>query len=385
MKTIKLFVFLFLTAMLSTALLSSCQKIDFPEMENIDNLESNLIIKTTNGYSSAVGVIYVQKGVATGFKVEPRPGATSAIVEATWTIEGVSYSGLQTWHKFTGLGQVSVSVSVKFQNGTTENRVVTVTSLTDISQGDPVKVFVTNNNNGTWNLLFLLSKERISHATDTNFYYVGNINGWQQTLIPYQHKRYNISPAGQPVTTTDVGKYIGVSLTKSSSLTVHSFALVHSGGSWANFSGSAFVKQDNPDLILFTFHSGDVIPQGDSYTGNMPGVTGDAYFRFTQTGDTLTGKVNLYFKLASNFTSSAFAVRQLPGGTYTSPIQLYSVPGHNEWGQIELPIGEMYGKVSSFRYGPNSSQPTVYSTNMNKSFFYDPFFKDLRVLINKIY
>jgi len=371
--------------------LTSCERVDFmfnensPEEEIVfeDDASSKVVIKSSKGYSSAVGLIYVQQNLPTGFKVEARPGAMSPITAAVWSIEGNTYQGVQIWHKFSSLGEVPITVMVTFEDKTTETRNITIISIMDLSTVDPIRYFVTNNGNGTYNVLLLFSRERLRYATDTNYYYTGSVNNWEQTPILPAHKRYVITPTGQPQMTTDVGKYVGVNLTMTSSLSSHNIALVHSDGIWTDLSGSAFIKEANPGLAWFSFYDGVLIPQGDTYAQNLPGDTGDSYFRFTQTGDTITGKVNLYFKLANDFTTAAFVIRQLEGGTYTSPIMMYSVASFPQWGQIELPITEMYDQIGAFRYGPNSSQPRVYSTNMPLSFFYDPYYKNLRVVISR--
>jgi len=373
--------------------LTSCEKVDFlldgdfqgSETPYLDDLSSKVIIKSSKGYSSAVGLIYVQKDLPTGFKVEARSSAVSPITSATWSIEGNDYQGTQIWHKFSGLGEIPVTVVVTFENKTTETRKITVVSVMDLSTVDPIRYFVTKNSNNTYNVLLLFSRERLRHASDTNFFYIGNVSDWKRIAIQPAQKRYVITPAGQPQVTNDVGKYIGVNLTITSSLSSHNIAIIHSDSLWADFSGSAFIKESNPGLAWFTLYDGVLTPQGDSYDKHLPGETGDAYFRFTQIGDTVTGKVKLYFKLADNFTNAAFVVRQLEGGTYSSPIQMWSVTDYPQWGQIELPITEMYGKICAFRYGPNSGQATVYSTNMPKSFFYDPYYKNLRVIISRAY
>jgi len=381
----------FLTAIALATLLLGCEKVEFilnanPEEYLLeDDPTSNVIIRTNTGHSSAVGVIYVQKGLLTGLTVRNRRAAGSPVTEATWSIEGKTYTSIQAWHKFTNLGQVNVSVLLKFQNGSSETRRFRVISVVNISQGDPVKSFVTNNNNATWNVLLLFSKERLKHATDTNFFFTGNVNSWQQTIISPAHKRYVINATGQPELTNGAGQYVGVNLTMTSSLGVHNIALIHSAGLWADFSGSVFIKDANPGLAWFSFHNGVLTPQGDNYAKNLPGEIGDAYFRFTQVGNNITGRIILFFKLESNFTSSAFVVRQLGSGAYTNPIRMQPVSGFSEWGQIELPATEMHNRVVAFRYGPNISQPEIYSGIMIRSFFYDPFYKDLRVEIGAIY
>lgn len=344
--------------------------------------ESKLVLKSASGFNSEVGAIYVQQGIGTGMKVESK--TTSAVTEAEWTIESTTYKAVQVTHKFTTLGAVSVKVVAKFADNSTETRTFTVQSVADISKSDPIRYFVTAKTDGSWDVLFLFAKERLRYATDNVLYFTGSVTGWQKTVILDAEKNYVIGTDGKPATTTDVGKYVGVKL----NLKIkeeYSIALVHSGNIWADYSGSSFVKTAEPGLAIFWFDAGTITPRGDSYIAdNLPGASGDGYFRFNQTGDATTGKVTLYFRLDGNFTTAAFVVRELDGGTYGSPITMYSVPNFPEWGQIELPVTEMLGKVSGFRYGPNSAAPTTYSGNMSKSFFYDSYFKNVRISILKV-
>ncbi len=372
---------IFLLFMFSLVMVA-CEKIEFQLPDEVDDniwVEENapITLTTSFGFKSGVGQVYVQKDIATGLKVSSNTGHN--VVSATWSIQGFTYEGVQIWHKFTALGEINISVTAVLSNGSTENMTFLVISVLDISEGDPVQFFVTPNGN-QWNVLFLLSKERVRHATDTNFYYNGSISDWEQVAIPPADKRYIIGTNGIPQRTNDVGKFIGVNLTMGSNHNgEYTMALIHSGNNWADFSGSAFIRQSNPGLLYFSFTNGVIVPQGDAYYANFPGATGDNYFRFEQSGDNLV----MFFKLDNNYTSSAFVVRQLEGGAYSAPIAMWPVNDHPQWGQIQIPIEDVQGKILGLRYGPNSSQPNVYSEGMTNSFFYDNFFQQLRLsLIN---
>lgn len=381
MKKVKFFLVVVFAAVMAV----SCEFEEFePPVPTEDQIasQSNLVLKSASGFNSEVGTIYVQQGVGTGMKVESK--TASAVTAAKWTIESTTYEAVQIAHKFTGLGSVTVKVVATFADNSTETRTFTVQSVPDIGKAEPIRYFVTAKTDGSWDVLFLFSKERLRYATDNVFYFTGSVTGWQKTAVPDADKNYVIGTDGKPAVTTDVGKYVGVKLNLKTR-EEYSIALVHSGNVWADYSGSSFVKAAEPGLAIFWFDAGTITPRGDSYTAeNLPGASGDGYFRFDQLGDATTGKVTLFFRLDGNFTTAAFVVRELEGGTYGAPIQMYSVQGFPEWGQIELPITEMLGKVCGFRYGPNSASPAVYSAGMSRSFFYDSYFKNIRISLLKV-
>src|SRR5680860_985461 len=280
----KKFIFMFVIA---SIFLFGCNyvEVDFEEsatVEEVPEAESNLILKSAQGFSSELGKVYVPQGVGVGLKV---CGKTSPISSVLWKIEVSNYENDQISHKFNTLGEIDVEIYANFSDHTSETRKFKVYCVLDISTVDPVKVFITE------------------------------------------------------------------------------------GGS------------DNPGLVWFWFEDGKIIPQGDVIAYNLPGATGDNYFRFTQNGSSSTDKVTLYFKLVNDFTTNAFVLRQLSGGTYSEPITMWSVPDHQQWGQIELPSSELMDTVNSFRYGPNKNNPNIYSSNMEKSFFYDEYFKNIRLAL----
>jgi len=367
---------------ISLSVLTGCEFVDFdPEIpdEEFVEVESKVILKSANGFNSTLGVIYVQQNVGIGLKVE---GKTSVVESASWKIENSNYEGVQVTHKFASLGEVQVTINAQFADGSSETRTFTIVSVFDISEADPVRAFSYNNNDGTWTVLFLFSKERIRYATDSVFYYNGTVSDWKQQIIPTSDHNYIIDQNGNPQITQDVGKFIGVKV-KLVARGSYNIALIHSGDNWTDFSGSAFV-QDNPGLVLFWFDGGEIIPKGNAYANNFPGATGDNYFRFTQIGDKVSGKAILFFRLESDYTANAFVVREKNDGGYTNPIAMWPVNDFSDWGQIELPISELADKVCGFRYGPNKNNPEIYSGNMKKSFFYDTFFKNLRLSIYKV-
>jgi len=381
MRNFKYFLVLFVAIFFAT----SCEYVEFDPPVTPDEFieaESNLVLKSASGFSSTTGDVFVQQGIGTGLKVESK--TSIGITEATWKVEGTTYQGVQIAHRFNSAGEVPVEILAKFANGSTETRTFKVKSVVDISTADPIRTFVTSKTDGSWDVLILFSKERIRHATDNVFYYTGSVSEWQKKTIPKTDHNYVIGTNGQPAKTTDVGKYIGVTVNLKTR-GEYSIALVHSGNNWADFSGSAFIKAAEPGLAVFWFDGGNITARGDSYVAeNLPGVTGDGYFRFNQTGDETTGKVILYFHLDQDFTTSAFVVRELEGGTYSAPITMWPVDNYPRWGQIELPITEMLGKISGFRYGPNKNSPSTYSVNMAKSFFYDGYYKNIRIHIVKV-
>ncbi|HZJ41740.1 MAG TPA: hypothetical protein VFD51_01865 [Patescibacteria group bacterium] len=375
----KKFIFMFVIA---SIFLFGCNyvEVDFEEsatVEEVPEAESNLILKSAQGFSSELGKVYVPQGVGVGLKV---CGKTSPISSVLWKIEVSNYENDQISHKFNTLGEIDVEIYANFSDHTSETRKFKVYCVLDISTVDPVKVFITEGGNDNWNVLFLFSKERLRYATDNNYYYNGTVTDWTQKPVLAGDTNYIIDVNGNPQITTDIGKYVGVKMSLSAR-GLYNIALIHSGDNWTNLSGSSFIRSDNPGLVWFWFEDGKIIPQGDVIAYNLPGATGDNYFRFTQNGSSSTDKVTLYFKLVNDFTTNAFVLRQLSGGTYSEPITMWSVPDHQQWGQIELPSSELMDTVNSFRYGPNKNNPNIYSSNMEKSFFYDEYFKNIRLAL----
>ncbi len=379
-------IFLSIISIFCIVAFSSCEYVEFnPPTQTTTDENSGIRMKSVSGFSSDLGIVYVQKDISTGLKVEAKAIA-NPIDSATWTIGSIKYTGVEILHKFTSLGEVSLSVFVKFKDKTTETRNFKVQSVTDLSTTDPVRCFTTNNGNGTWQVLILLSKERLKYATDTNFYYNGLISNWEKKIIPYANKSYVIGTDNKPVIVKDQGKFIGVDI-KLSVSGLYNLALIYDQTIWSDLSGSSYIRKENPGLAWFYFDAttGTITPKGElASASSLPGSVGDTYFRAEQVGDTITGKGVLYFKLDQNYTSNAFVVRELSGGTYSAPIALTAVSSFPEWGKIEVPIKELLGKVSGFRYGPNIGSPTMYSKNMEYSFSYDVYFKSIRYLMLKI-
>lgn len=365
-------------------LFSACEYVEFnPPVQETSEENSSIRMKSSAGYSSDLGTVYVQKDISTGLKVESKV-STNPIDSATWTVGSIQYTGVEILHKFTALGEVSLTVVVKFKDKTQETRTFKVVSILDISSADPVQCFTTKNVDGSWQALFLFPKDRLKYATDTNYYYNGLVSNWEKKSIPYANKSYVIGIDGKPVAVKGPGKYIGVDI-KLSVAGLYNLTIIYDATIWADLSGSAFIRKENPGLAWFYFDAGVVTPKGEANANvSLPGLVGDTYFRAEQVGDTITGKGVFYFKLDGNYTSTAFVVRELSGGTYSAPIALTAVTSFPEWGKIEIPIKEVLGKVSGFRYGPNISAPTVYSKNMEYSFSFDSYYKNIRYMMLKI-
>ncbi|MFZ4632402.1 MAG: hypothetical protein ACOYL8_04360 [Patescibacteria group bacterium] len=381
MKTTKFFS---LIVIILACIFTSCEYVEFnPPLNEVSEANSGIRMKSANGFSSDLGTIYVQKDISTGLKVETKI-ASNPIDSAFWKIGTKDYKGVEILHKFTSLGEVSLTVTVKFKDKSTEIRTFKIQSVLDISSADPVRCFTTNNNNGTWQVLILVSKERLKYAVDTNFYYNGLVSNWEKKAIAYATKSYVIGTDGKPAVVKSPGKYIGIDI-KLSVSGLYNFALIYDQTIWADLSGSAFIRKENAGLAWFYFDSGVITAKGESTTAaSLPGVSGDTYFRFEQVGDTITGKGILYFKLDENFTTNAFVVRELSGGTYSAPSNLNAVTSFPEWGKIEIPIKELLGKVSGFKYGPSISAPTLFAKNMAYSFSYDEYFKNIRLSMLKV-
>lgn len=383
MKKLKMYFVL-----LMVALFSACNYVDFEAPvtpEGVVEGESQMVLKSATGFSSIVGTVYVQKDVVNGLKVENKAGLQ--VTSAKWTIESSTYEGGQVFHKFNALGEISITIDVTYADATKETRTFKVQSVVDMSTADPVRCFTTANTDGTWNVLFLFSKERVKYATSTEFAYNGTVTNWLQAAVPTADKNYIVGTDGKPQATTDVGKYIGVKIILKDK-GIYNICLIHSGKNWADFSGSKFIRSDNPGLCWFSFDGGVVVPNGTISTGSvLPGFAGDGYFRFSLP-ETPRGGIELpcqlYFKLDGNYTAAAFVVRELEGGGYSTPITMNAVPSYADWGTIEIPVAELIGNVNGFRYGPDKTKPTVYATAMPLSFFYSTYFNKLQFSLIKV-
>lgn len=302
---------------------------------------------------------------------------SSAVKSAIWSIEGQTYNGVQIAHNFETLGDISFEVTATtFENSATETEIFTVTVVIDISDSDPVRTFIYPKSDGSYDVLVLFSKERVRYAQSNTFYYNGTLTDWQQTVVSSGNKNYIINKDGVPEKTSDVGMYIGIGENiKQNGL--YNVVLIHDSDVWADISGSAYVGPDNPGMAWFYVNNGQIIPAGKQTDSGLPGLAGGDYFRFTQENENLI----LYFKLDQQYTESAFAVRQQDGGYYSDPIKLWPVENYNSWGQMQIPLADATGSGVALRYGPDKSQPTVFSANMKESFFYDSYFKNLRLSV----
>lgn len=368
-----------LTLMLALFIMASCSKVDFdlPE-EVVEDQGSSLVLSTRSGFSSSSGTIYVPQDVGTIFNLESKK---SKIKHAFWEIEDAKYEGTQVSHKFVSLGEVKVKIRAKFEDGSEEDREFTVISVLDVSSTDPVQIFSEKKSDGSFDVLFLFSKERLRFASSDKYFYNGLVTEWKVKPVP-EDNAYIIDKDGKPKKTKDVGKYVGLTINlKLKGL--YNIALIHSETNWTDLSGSKFVKADNPGLVWFWFEDGEIIPQGDVETVNLPGESGDEYFRFSYSGAS-NNDVVLFFQLEKAFQGEAFVVRELSGGGYSAPISLEAVSGHPNWGKIKLAASELEWRVSGFRYGPDKRKLEVYSPNMKKSFFYSDYYKNLRIVVYKI-
>ncbi len=255
--------FLFaLTFVLSILIFSSCEYVEFnPPVPEIGEENSNVRLETSKGYKSDVGIVYVQKDQSTVLRVKSKLN-TKQIDSVSWVIGSSKIKGVEISQKFSTLGEISFTAVVYFKDKATENRKFIVQCVADISIVDPVRVFTSNNNNGTWQVLLLVSKERLKYATDTNYYYNGSITNWEKKIIPYLNKSYVIGTDGKPVVVKSPGKYLGIDL-KLSTTGLYSLACVYNQSMWADLSGSSFIRKENAGLTWFYFENGVVTPKGD--------------------------------------------------------------------------------------------------------------------------
>lgn len=288
--------------------LSSC--LEFPT-EEVGYVP--LVLKSASGFSSETGEIYVQRSISVGLEVTTSSTNTDVrVVSATWKIDESTYSGTQIFHKFNSSGKVTLSVEALLSSGVTVKKDFIVNVVEDLSSFDPVIIKSLSQSGGKTEMLILISRERLRYATDTAFYYIGNMTDWKNIRV--YPKSYIVNDKGEAVLVSDVGKYLGFKLILADG--DYEMAFVHSNNIWADLSGSVYIKKDNPGKLKFAVKGRDIIAMGDNGLSYLPGTVGDSYFRFTQN----TAKVDLYFKLDANCNANAFYTYQLANGQFSQTI-----------------------------------------------------------------
>lgn len=375
----------FLLFFVLVAIAAGCERVDvdLPEDKNITENESGLIMEAGR-YRSNVGSIQVEKDVATGLNVESKDSANK-IVEATWTIGTKTYSGLKIFHKFTSLGETEVNIYAKFADNKTENRTVKIEVINDLSATGPLVIKSVKKTDGSYDLWFGWDKRWLRGYTDTIWAVNGNITKWTLTKIPNQS--YILDSSGEPKITGDMGKYLGI-LVNLKEAGLYTICLVAKNGDWIDITGSSYTKTSEVGLAYFQLNTdGSIVPRGDANpptnVNEFPGDSGDAYFSFNQTSNTL-GMTSLFFRLDSAWTNKSFAVKEGLGGQYGEPMILSAVTNFPNWGKLDIPIASLTGEVSSWRYGDNIGTPLKYSENMKKSVFYDDYLQKIRLFLVQI-
>ncbi len=382
-----------------TALFSACEFVEFDENgQQVTEGQSNLMLKSG---SLAGGVIHVQKDVNTSITIMSI-NANNPVTEVAWTIEGQNYTGLSITHKFASLGNVTVAVSAKFQNNTTENKDFTLKVVKDMSPYDPIKIFVgtpTRIATGKWAgydrwpVTILLSKERL--ANKTAYGYSGSFNDdtpavwFAGVKVPTGDTNFIIENNLPVSVTNDVGKYIAVKrelIARDYDMAVGEFEKSDGTGifMWGDWSGSAYVKAvENVGIIKFSMKSnGSIVPLGDGYipvTDLAPGTAGDGGEGIFRT-ELSNGKFIAYFKLSSDFVNLTpfVQIKNQETGVWGTPVALLSVPNFPKYGKIELLEEQALNKIVSLRFGNTISTKIVDYAQMAKSLHFNSTFNEVR-------
>jgi len=369
MKKIIYFVF----AMLFLSLVSSCEwtaPYDEGEFEGGD-----LILKS-GSFSSDAEDVYIQANLKAWLSLSSQSG--KEIQTAVWKIEGATYNGSEIVYQTATLGEIPLEVEVYFTDGNLVKKTFTIISVIDLDETDPVRTFVSNISGNKADVTILFSKERVSEATKNEFFYNGTVSNWILKKIAETDYHYVIVD-GKPEKKTDGGQYIALKL--SLEVGEHSIALVYGDNIWANLSGSKFVrKAENPGLAHFFFDGTKIVPLGDGQYLH-PGNTGDMYFRFSNNGN---GTATFFFKFNEEVTTNSFVTKRNADGTYSTPIAVTKVTGFPEWGSYNLSLSTVAGSILHFRYGANKNSPTVYTSNMKLSSFYNQVNDALRLSVAEI-
>lgn len=370
------------------ATLISCEKVDFdPVLKDLPETKSGLIMKA-GSYRSDIGTIQVESKVATGFYLESKD-PENPLVSAAWNIEGIRYSGLTVFHKFAiypDFHKTSILVTAKFADGKTETRKFDLEIVKSIKDSGPLVIIFEPQRNGSGYFWFLWDRRWLwgYGLNDSTWSINGSIVDWKLTTI--QNEYCSINEKGWPV--KDVaGKYLSCKISgKSGSNTI---VLVSPDNIWVDITGSIYVKDTGePGLAYFKFEDGKISNEYEEWKEDsleFPGKTGDNYFRFNQTPDTLSGKTSLFFKLDTTWNALAFARQEKPGGSYSEAVGLKEVEGFPNWGSLEISLEEITGNVSGWRYGPDMNKPENYAKNMELSYFYDESFNSIRLFLVQLY
>ena len=331
-------------------------------------ITGSLIMKMANGFNSQSGEMYIQKGVNTWMNVKDKTGKSIKLV--VWEIDNKRFFGQDIIYKPEKIGLIDVLIEAEYQDGDVIKSEFKLNSVYNITEFDPVKAFVLTGGNA----LVLISKERIANAVNKNFFYVGNMTNWVNRAVPVADHNFVIT-SGQPVAVTDVGKYIGLRFKME--VGENKLALVYADpygeNTWADLSGSQFIKvEENPGIILFDYNGQEIIPLGDNQM-DLPGSNGDTYFRFSKR----EGVIDIYFHFDANITANSFFVKRNDDGAYSAPVTVNAVTSFPDWGTISLPWTDVENKVLYLRAGENKNAPTVFSENMKKSRFYTDFYNAL--------
>lgn len=363
------------------AIVAGCERVEMemPTGHTIAEANSQLVMKA-GYYRSDVGVVQIEKDVATGFSVASKDSANK-IVEATWTIGTKTYNGLNIFHKFGVLGQATINIAARFENNTTENRAFTIEVVNDLSAAGPLIIKANKQTDGSYDLWFGWDKRWLKNYTDTTWSVNGNVTKW--TLVGIPNQSFILDSSGQPILTNDIGKYLGV-WANLKAAGDYNIALVAKNGNWIDITGSPYAKTNDLGLAHFRLNTdGSITPQGDinpQSDSQLPGDSGDNYFRFNQVADA-SGMTTLFFHLDSIWTNKSFAIKEGVGGIYQEPTRLSAVENFPNWGMLVIPLTDLTGNVSGWRYGASIDVPDKYVENMKKSQFYDGYFKNIRLFL----
>ncbi len=332
--------------------------------------ESDLVLKS-GSFTSDAGDVYIQRNLKTWLSLASQSG--KEIKTAVWKVEGATYNGAELVYETSTLGNIPFEVEAHFTDGTSTKKTFRVISVIDLNETDPVRVFVTSSDGKKGQVTILFSKERVSEAKKSEFFYNGSVSNWILKKIVDTDYNYGIVN-GKPERIGDGGQYIAVKLELE--VGEHSIALVYGDNIWASLVGSKFVrKSENPGLAHFHFDGTKVVALGDGQYLH-PGKVGDMYFRFSNNGN---GTATFFFKFNEEVTTNSFITKRNADGTYSTPIAVVKVNGFPEWGSYNVSLSTISGSIVYFRYGANKNSPTSYSANMRLSSFYNEVYNALRL------
>lgn len=241
---------------------SGCEKFNpdsIPEGKPEGGTEkfSDLVVRLDNGFHSDLPELVIKKGETTKFSVISKSG--KEIESATWKIGAKSFKEKEITYTASNLGESKGEIVVTFSDKKSSKLEFILVGVADLAEKDPVRGFILSREGTKAELLFLFSRSRLANLDKNNLMCIGGFSKWEKIAIPLEDYHYAIKD-GKPEKLSAGGDYVGVKITLSQGWQ-EKIAIIHSGGIWADLSGSVFATLAEPTLAVFKLN-GLIVPLG---------------------------------------------------------------------------------------------------------------------------